>query len=83
MKKWKKWEPTGEVSSTCEVVTGSDDQPFHERPLCGKPSTVAYPAMRNGYMSLCAEHGERHKAITVSIDAARRGESPDFMNADA
>lgn len=72
----KKWVPTGKVSDTCEVVLDSDIQPYEARPRCGKPSTVAYPAMSGGYMALCDGCGERHKAYTVTIEAARRGETP-------
>lgn len=59
------------VSPTCEVITN-----FATDERCGVTSVMAYPAMGGGYMSLCAEHGEKHKAYCVSIEAARRGEKP-------
>lgn len=61
------WVPK-KPSETCETWT-------HDRTVCGKPATRAYPAMGGGYMALCDDHAERHP-YAISIDAARRGENP-------
>lgn len=41
------------LSATCEHYPGG-----HE--ACGKPTCYAYPAMNNGWMALCHDHGQKH-----------------------
>lgn len=65
---WKPFPP----SLTCESLVG--DVP------CGLPSVYAYPAMGGGYHAMCDAHAQKHLSICVTIEAAKRGETP-FMPA--
>lgn len=65
MNKWTWRKP----SETCEHATRID---LGSVTLCGKPSTVAYPAMGGGWCSLCPEHGAKHASFTVPLAEALR-----------
>ena len=44
----------------CEVFAGEGVDPL--RRTCELPAVLRYPAMGGGFMRLCAEHGEKHRA---------------------
>jgi len=50
---------TAPISRTCE---------FHGSGTpCGKLSLWAYRAMGGGWMSMCPEHGEKHRSISHTL----------------
>ncbi len=44
----------------CDVVRGEHPHPLER--LCDRPAVLRYPALGGGYMRLCAQHGEKHRA---------------------
>ena len=53
----------------CDLRAGVMPDPL--RHVCDKPATLRYTAMGGGYMLLCTEHGERHRAYCQKWNGER------------
>lgn len=72
--KAKGWK-TEPISPVCQVSIQSNPPSVLNLVLCGKPTTICYPAYGHGWMALCEHHGKQHLPHAFRIgDLIKSGE---------